>query len=88
METKISSLLSTQNDLENRIESLKHNSQEEELKLRIETLERAERALLRKIEILQQSDSRGSVQVFYLPTCIVVCLLFLLCMSLRIKRPQ
>ena len=66
METKISSLLSTQNDLENRVESLKHNSQEEELKLRIETLERAERALLRKIEILQQSDSRGSVQVFYL----------------------
>ena len=71
METKISSLLSTQNDLENRIESLKHNSQEEELKLRIETLERAERALLRKIEILQQSDSRGSVQVFHLPTYIV-----------------
>ena len=66
LETKISSLLSTQNDLENRVESLKHNSQEEELKLRIETLERAERALLRKIEILQQSDSRGSVQVFYL----------------------
>lgn len=60
LEAKISGLLSTQNELENRIDSLKHNTREEDLQVQVETLERSERALLRKIEILQQSDTIGS----------------------------
>lgn len=60
LECKISDLLRTQNQLEDKLESQKHKSSEIDFKVRIETLERSERALLRKIEILQQSDSRGN----------------------------
>ncbi|XP_067928454.1 golgin subfamily A member 4-like [Watersipora subatra] len=62
LETKISGLLNIQNELEGKLENMKHKSEEEELRQRIATVERSERALLRKIEILQQSDNKGSAQ--------------------------
>jgi len=61
LETKISELLKTQKDLDTLIEELKHQNHEDEFKIRIETLERSERALLRKIEILQQTDLSTSL---------------------------
>ena len=57
LENKITQHLRAQHQLENTIDSLRHDSREEELRLQIETLERSERALLRKIEILQQSET-------------------------------
>lgn len=64
LEQKISNLLKVQQQLENTIEHLKRDSNEDDLKLQIENLERSERALLRKIEILQQSENRShSAQV-------------------------
>lgn len=76
LETKVTNLVRTQHQLENTIDSLRHDSREEELKLQIETLERSERALLRKIEILQQqSENYGSsnqVQFSYILSSYIV----------------
>lgn len=68
LESKISNLTRTQRDMETTIDDLKHNSKEEELKCHIEAIERSERALLRKIEILQQSDTLASTSQVILPT--------------------
>ena len=58
LEQRVASLLSDQRHLEAVIEGLRDNHGEEELKVKVEGLERSERALIRKIEILQQSDYR------------------------------
>jgi len=63
LEQKVGNLMRTQQQLEMTIESLQHTNNEEELKATITALERSERALHRKIEILQVSDGQHNKQV-------------------------